>query len=118
MISSGWYTKKDLDEIAEEGCKEISGRIFRAAVSFSPVFTGAFRASWRIAFNEPRYDVTAGRTPFDSIRGAAFRWPSGFKLGDDIIISNNQPYADRVEYFGWPGVPPYAPLRLALTVVK
>jgi hypothetical protein len=111
--SSGWPTLQDLNEIAEKDVKEIAGDIFRAAVKFSPVYTGAFSASWRVSFNEPRMDVTAGRSPAAPIRGASFRWPSGFKLGDTVIISNNQPYAERVEYeYG------YAPLRLAVAGIR
>jgi hypothetical protein len=116
--SSGWPTKKDLDEIAEAGVKEIAGNIFRAAVKFSPVYSGAFRASWRVSFNEPRTDVTNGRGPENPIRGAAFRWPSGFKLGYEVIISNNQPYAELIEYFGWSNQAPYGVLRLAVAQAK
>lgn len=112
--SSGWPTKEDLDEIAEEGVKQYVGTIFRAAVKLSPVYSGAFRASWRVSFNEPRYDVTAGATPEAPRRGAAFRWPSGFKLGQTVVISNNQPYADLIEYYGWSDQAPSGVLRLAI----
>lgn len=113
-ISSGMPTKKDLDEIAEAEFKKITGDIFRAAVKLSPVYTGAFRASWRVAFNGAREDVTKGGIPSNPIRGAAFRWPSGFKLGDTIVISNNQPYAELIEYAGWSNQAPYGVLRLAI----
>lgn len=117
-ISSGWPTKKDLDEIAEEEIKELAGSIFRAAVKLSPVYSGAFRASWRIAFNGAREDVTEGRSPENPIRGAAFRWPAGFKLGDVVVISNNQPYAELIEYAGWSNQAPYGVLQLAIASAK
>jgi hypothetical protein len=113
-ISSGWPSKEDLDEIAESEVKELTGDIFRVAVKLSPVYTGAFRASWRVSFNEARTDVTKGFTPANPIRGAQFRWPSGFKLGDTVIISNNQPYAELIEYGGWSNQAPYGVLRLAI----
>lgn len=113
-ISSDWPTKRQLEEIAEEGFKKITGDIFRAAVKLSPVYSGAFRASWRVSLNEPREDVTNGRGPENPIRGAAFRWPKGFKLGDMIIISNNQPYAELIEYAGWSNQAPYGVLRVAI----
>jgi hypothetical protein len=116
--SSGWPTKTDLDEIAEAGVKDIAGQIFRYAVKLSPVYSGAFRASWRVAFNEARTDVTAGRSPENPIRGAAFRWPGGFKLGDTVIISNNQPYAELIEYGGHSNQAPAGVLRLAVAQVK
>jgi hypothetical protein len=117
-ISSDWPTKKQLDEIAENECKQLAGDIFRAAVKLSPVYSGAFRASWRISFNEPREDVTNGRPPPNPISGASFRWPKGFKLGDTIIISNNQPYADIIEYAGWSNQAPYGVLRVAIASVS
>lgn len=117
-ISSGWPTKKDLDEIAEEDIKELAGSIFRAAVKLSPVYSGAFRASWRIAFNGAREDVTEGRGPNDPIRGAAFRWPPGFKLGDTVVISNNQPYAELIEYAGWSDQAPFGVLQLAIASAR
>jgi len=113
-ISDGWPTREDLSEIAEEGIKEIAGDIFRAAVKLSPVYSGAFRASWRISFNGTREDVTNGRGPLNPIRGASFRWPSGFKLGDMVVISNNQPYAELIEYAAWSSQAPYGVLRLAI----
>jgi hypothetical protein len=114
--SSGWPTKAGLEELAEREVKEIAGRIFRAAVTFSPVYTGAFRASWRVSFNIAREDVTAGYVPEAPIRGASFRWPKGFKLGDTVIISNNQPYAEKLEY-GWSKQAPYGVLRAAIASV-
>ena len=61
--SSDWPTQKALEELAEKEVKEIAGTIFRTAVKLSPVYSGAFRASWRISFNELREDVTEGRPP-------------------------------------------------------
>lgn len=117
VISSGWPTKQELEEMAEEEIKQAVGEIFRAAVKLSPVYSGAFRASWRVSFNAPREDVTDGRPPPNPIRGAAFRWPSGFKLGDTVIISNNQPYAEFIEYGGWSNQAPFGVLRVAIASV-
>ncbi len=116
--SSGWPTKKSLDDLAESQVKEIAGAIFRAAVKLSPVYSGAFRASWRVSFDVPRTDVTNGYGPESPIRGAAFRWPSGFKLGTTVIISNNQPYAELIEFYGWSKQAPYGVLRLAVSSVS
>lgn len=115
--SSGMPTIKDLEDLAEEEVKKLAGTIFRTAVKLSPVYSGAFRASWRVAFNEPRLDVTNGRDPSNPIRGAAFRWPSGFKLGYSVVISNNQPYAELLEY-GYSKQAPTGVLRLAIAQAK
>jgi hypothetical protein len=102
--------------LAESEIKEIAGTIFRAAVKLSPVDTGAFRASWRVSFNEPREDVTDGRSG-NAIRGAAFRWPKGFNLGDTVIISNNQPYAEELER-GHSKQAPFGVLSLAVALAN
>ena len=114
--SSGWPTEKDLNDLAEEYVKEVMGTIFRTAVKLSPVRTGAFRASWRVSFNNAREDVTKGYVPEAPIRGAYFRWPKGFKLGDTVIISNNQPYAELLES-GSSSQAPYGVLGLAIASV-
>jgi len=111
--SSDWPTEDQLNELAEEQVKQFTGDLFRAAVKYSPVYTGSFRASWRVSFNIPREDVTNRDSPANPIRGASFRWPSGFKLGDTVIVSNNQPYAERLEY-GWSKQAPLGILGLAI----
>lgn len=116
--SKGWPTKKQLLDLAEDGVREFAGEVFRSAVKLSPVYSGAFRASWRISFNQPREDVTVGNVPEAPTRGAAFRWPKGFKLGDLVIISNNQPYAELIEYAGWSDQAPYGVIRLAIAQAK
>jgi hypothetical protein len=115
--SSGWPTQKDLEDFAEAEVKEIAGTIFRSAVKLSPVYSGAFRASWRVSLNTARTDVTEGRSSLNPIRGAAFRWPKGFKLGDDVIISNNQPYAMELER-GSSSQAPYGILSIAVASVR
>lgn len=115
--SSNWPSAAQLDELAEQEIKQLAGDIFRAAVKFSPVFTGSFRASWRVSFNEAREDVTNRDTPANPIRGASFRWPKGFKLGYTVIISNNQPYAERLEN-GWSNQAPVGVLKLAIASVS
>jgi hypothetical protein len=116
--SSEWPEKKDLEELAEGQLKQYIGVIFRTAVKLSPVYSGAFRASWRVAFNEPREDVTPGRDPSTPTRGAAFRWPDGFKLGYTVYVSNNQPYAELIEYGGLSKQAPSGVLRLAVATAE
>lgn len=115
--SSEFPTKKDLEDLAESEIKSMAGDIFRTAVKLSPVYSGAYRASWRVSFNEARSDVTAGRGPENPIRGASFRWPKGFVLGYDVIISNNQPYAELIE-LGWSNQAPFGVLGLAVATVS
>lgn len=117
-ISSDWPGKEWLEAIAEEEIKEITGDIFRACVKFSPVWTGSFRASWRTALNGADESVTNGGSKEAPLRGATFKWPTGFKLGDLVVISNNQPYADLIEYAAWSKQSPYGVLRVAIASVE
>jgi hypothetical protein len=114
--TSEWLTKEDLEASAEAEIKEYIGTIFRASVRLSPVYTGSFRASWRVSLNAPREDVTVRKDPANPLRGAAFRWPPGFKLGDDVYISNNLPYAHLIEYEGWSKQAPFGVLRVAVAL--
>jgi hypothetical protein len=116
--SSGWPTQQDLDDLAEYTVKEVARKIFETAVQLSPVYTGSFRASWRLSFNEPDLSVTNWPIPDLPIGGAKFEWPSGFKLGDTVVISNNQPYAERLEYEGWSRQAPLGVLRLAVAAAE
>ena len=111
--SSGWPTEKDLEDLAEYGVREVSRKIFETAVKLSPVYTGSFRASWRIAFNEPDTSVTNWPIPQLPIAGSRFVWPSGLRLGDSVVISHSQPYAERLQY-GWSKQAPLGILRLAV----
>ena len=110
--SSGMPSKKDLEDLFEAEIRDKVGEAFRYAVRISPVYSGAYRASWRVSFNTPRTGVTDGRSPMNPIRGAAFRWPPGFRLGYTVIISNNQPYAELIEA-GWSNQAPTGVARLA-----
>lgn len=112
--SSGWPQPKDLEDLFEESLKQYIGSIFRFAVKFSPVYKGDYRASWRVSFNEPREDTTVGGNPESPLRGAAFRWPTGFKIGYTVYVSNNVPYADLIEYGGLSRQRPEGVLRLAV----
>ncbi len=114
--SSDWPDAKQLEDFAELEIRDYIGDIFRACIKFSPVYTGAYRASWRVALNMERTDVTNGRSPDNPIRGAAFRWPQGFKLGDTVVISNNQPYAELIER-GWSNQAPLGVLEIAIASV-
>ncbi len=114
VATSDWPTKAKIHAAFEEEMKKYFGILFRTAVKLSPVYTGAFRASWRISFNAVRSDTTPGHLPVAPIRGASFRWPSGFKLGDTIYVSNALPYAELIEYGSWSKQAPSGVLGLAI----
>lgn len=89
-------------------------------VERSPVDTGLFRGNWQVRVNgKPvgpieREDKQALGSPMGaSERGAAEANLSGFKIGDHVWITNELPYAQRLEYEGWSNQAPHGQLRLA-----
>lgn len=111
---SGMPTRADLENLLVKKVEQYIGIIFRTAVKLSPVYTGAFRASWRVSLNAPRSDVSEGYEPENPRQGAVFEWPSTFKLGDAVIVSNNQPYAELIEFGRLSEQAPSGVLRLAI----
>jgi hypothetical protein len=110
----GKPSKADLKNLLEEQLKQYIGVVFRTAVKLSPVYTGAFRASWRVSLNDVDESISRGGTPENPARGAEFVWPITYRLGDTIIISNNQPYADLIEYGRLSEQAPGGVLKLAV----
>lgn len=87
--------------------------IFDFVVKYSPVDTGAYRASWTISEGSPTY-VYAGKP---AIRGTVLPAPSAPKLSTKFYrkfyIANGSPYALALEH-GWSGQAPYGVLRQAI----
>lgn len=108
---SGFPTEEGLESLAEEQIKAKIKAAYDYAVDHSPVYSGAYRLSWRVAFNTPDDSVSDG-FPGNPPPPRKFVWPPGFKLGYTIIISNNQPYAERLEN-GWSEQAPLGIARLA-----
>jgi hypothetical protein len=116
--SFGWPSKRDLEDLLESELRTYIGSIFRYAVRFSPVYTGSFRASWRVALSAPDHSMTTGGSPQNPLPGAEFEWPPGYKLGYSVVISNNQPYAELIEYGHLSDQAPQGVLRLAIASAR
>ena len=69
-------------------------------IETSPVDEGRFRANWFPAINKFSSEETEST---DEIRTINKLMPTinKFKLGDSITLSNNLPYAMRIEYGGY-----------------
>lgn len=98
--------------------QSLAGRLLTEFVRASPVKTGRFRANWRVGINAPtrvainRLDKSGEETiaaGLERIRGA--------NAGDRVYISNNLPYARRIEY-GWSHQAPYGIVRLQVTRIR
>lgn len=80
--------------------KKVATDMFSRVVIRTPVDTGRARGNWQITFNAPasgtltQVDPT-GRGTIAQIGAEASKWKQG-----DIWLTNNLPYANRLEY-GW-----------------
>lgn len=83
----------------------------------SPVDTGSFRASWRVAFNTVDKSITDGGASGTPLPPPEFYWPVGFHPGDMVYISNSQPYAVKLEY-GWSKQAPMGIARVTAASMK
>ncbi len=100
-----------LDMSLSKAAQQITMRIFRDIVNLSPVDTGSYRASHQIAFNTPSDEVVnmggesksnkrASRTKaLEQLR--KLKILGVIKTADIIWISNNQPYAEKIEFGGY-----------------
>jgi hypothetical protein len=92
-----WLDHKEFEQVTETAVRSYVRDVFFGAVNRSPVYTGSFRASWRIGFREPDESTTTGGAPEAPLPRPVFYWPKGYRLGDMVYISNSQPYALRIE---------------------
>lgn len=102
---------------ADQALRSVALEAFGRIVEQSPVDEGRYRASHRVAVNsvdtsvEPEGQDSYGAPDAGAISRAGF--------GDEIVISNNLPYAQRIED-GWSGQAPagvYGPAFDAVTSV-
>lgn len=88
--------------------------IFEAAVSISPVLTGAYRASWFISEDYPVYKWVGRHRPSSGYvlpRPVAPHLSTRFYR--KFYVTNGAPYAARLEY-GWSDQAPYGIIRQAI----
>lgn len=105
-----------LDREVSARAKAASQRVFNSVVERSPVRTGSFRASWRVSKNVIDESVTNGGAPEAPLPPPSFPHLE-LRVGDQVYISNNQPYALKLEY-GWSQQAPMGILRAAMASLQ
>jgi hypothetical protein len=110
-VNASFYKKiKSLEEKALVGAKDQLADIARSAVNFSPVDTGAYVTSFsytvgagrprgKSSANKPKYQNAQSKRDegFSNLAGDISKAKSLEDL-DQIILRNNSPHADDVEY--------------------
>lgn len=106
-----------LDHFVGNRTRDLAKRIFHGVVLRSPVYTGSFRASWRVSLNTPDNSIVVGGSPRFPLAPPTFPNLPRLKAGDQVIISNSQPYAMRLEH-GWSKQAPLGVLSLTLSSAR
>ena len=91
-------SEKKLETVVKKTFIQLS----TAVIKDTPVDSGRLRGNWQPAINKYEEDVTdtkdkSGAKAISNVVIDANR----YKLGDTLTMSNNLPYAHRIEYLGW-----------------
>jgi len=102
--------------------KQVRGTLFGLSsriIKESPVDTGRFRGNWQASIGSPVLSTTSrlDRTGAGSINDAAVT-VQGLKLGQTFYLTNNLPYARRLEYGSHSKQAPNGFLRINLQRVQ
>lgn len=90
--------KKRALEKAERDSREIQLRLFRSIVMDTPVLEGTLRSNWQFTKDSPAEgELSSTDNPLQRIQQGL----EAFRLGDTTYLSNNLPYAYRIEFYGW-----------------
>ena len=94
-----------------QGVLEIGSAIIRD----TPKLTGALRGSWRSTLEAPSEDMSTrideteyGEAPKAELKAAIAAWPESGSL----FLTNNQPYAEGVEFDGYSAQRPQGMVRV------
>lgn len=108
-------------EFAEYPEKVVRGTLFgltNRIVKRSPVDTGRFRNNWQASVNSINTATTptadrSGSQAINKARGTI----NALKMGSTFYLSNNLPYAKRLEY-GWSKQAPSGMIRLSVAELQ
>jgi hypothetical protein len=90
----GAFSKNMLPSMAQKLKKVVALEVFRRVIWKSPVDTGRFRANWQLTIGHP----ATGQVQGTSVQTEAAAVVAGScPPGVDIWLSNNVPYAQRLE---------------------
>lgn len=97
------WSKKARGEV-ENLRKQVIIELFSSVILDTPVLTGRLRGNWQISSGVPgsgTVEVTdpSGASTIRKVEGLVSRLPEG--KDQSIYLTNNLPYAYRIEYDGW-----------------
>jgi hypothetical protein len=81
---------------AEETVKAIKMALFRSIIQDTPVDTGRLAGNWQSTLNSPASGESSAMGKATAISGI-----NPGKASDTAFLTNNLPYAARIEFEGW-----------------
>jgi len=75
--------------------------IFTRVVMRTPVDAGAARQNWLVTLNHPTYEYDTGKAKGGRVMSDGQNAINGARGDDTIIIQNNLPYIEKLEYGGY-----------------
>lgn len=95
--------------------RQVSMKLFSAIIKASPVDTGRFRGNWQTTGVTPATGLIAGVDPTgNKAVNSAATFITNAPGWDTFTLTNNLPYAERLEY-GWSKQAPQGVVRVNIT---
>jgi|LGVE01.1.fsa_nt_gb hypothetical protein len=101
-------TENKLEKVVKKTFIDLS----TAIIKDTPVLSGRLRNSWFVAVEGFASGVSDRTSKSDEVISNMISDTNEFKLGKMISITNNMPYAERIEYDGWSAKSPSGMVRL------
>lgn len=110
---------KAANDKAESIVKVTMIELFNRVIQKSPVDTGRFRANWNCSIGSPDLSTSQAIDPSGSgaISKATSTVVSYTLNGQSVFLTNNLPYADRLEN-GWSKQAPNGMVRLSVMEIQ
>lgn len=109
------FFRKVAEEKRVEVVKDVALEFYTRLTENSPVDTGCYRANWGVAIDRPYTDAdkSLAKNDWHAREGEALDTIDSFnEKSESVNISNNLPYANRIEY-GWSGQAPNGVARIS-----
>lgn len=94
----------EIQKVGDEHLRKVSAEMLQGVIMASPVMDGAFRSNHRVTVNKTTNETVpsnGNRSPKGTLDQQVFAEGAGqilqAKLGDNVYIQNNLPYALRLE---------------------
>lgn len=95
---------KKANKNAELVVRQVTIKLYSAIILASPVDTGRFRMNWQATTDTPATGVIIGNDPSGSRAiNAATNFVTNSAQWDEFRFTNNLPYAEVIEFGGYPG---------------